>query len=306
MEHKRIFELCEQAGAIAVGIAKVEDVNNHHQAIFHRWLAKGYCAGMDYMRNHGEIRRNPTNLLENAQSVIVAAFSYSQPVMRDNTLPLIAPYAYGKDYHRVLKRKLKPIVEFLHSQRYNSRICIDSAPIPERYWAHCAGIGELCDNGMIYIPEHGQEVFLAIILTDGGLPCAKWIKRSEKNDIAQCCTHCGKCSAACPTGALQESGAVDSRKCINYLTIEYHGQYDAGQQHTFENARKQRPAGFWVGCDICQRVCALNKGVNSTMIPEFLPSEIMMGMTPDKFDSLNGEEKEGFLSGSPLRRALNK
>lgn len=293
---QHIIDICLKAGAVAVGIAAVEDIDTLCKEHFSKWISRKMHAGMDYMERHADLRSNPKTLLEDAQSVICVAFSYHQPKLRDKSLPLLAPYAYGRDYHKELRSRLKPLVNLLDSQGYKSRICIDSAPIAERYWALKSGIGRRCDNGCIAIDGYGSEVFLAEVLTTLPLPADR---PSDKE-----CLHCGLCLSACPTGALQKDSTIDCRRCMNYLTIEHHTPHTAEQQQIIAEAKLKHKPGWFVGCDICQRVCPLNRDVPSTEIEAFLPRQTIIELTPEKYAALSDAERDALLNGSPLRRAL--
>lgn len=288
--------LCREAGAVAVGFARAGDVSAEFNAEFEEWLRQGCHAGMDYMERHAEIRRNPAMLLKGAETVVCLAFSYHQPSLRDESLPLLAPYAYGRDYHKELRTRLRDVTDWIARQHHQSRICIDSAPLPERYWAMVAGIGRRCDNGSIAVDGHGTELFLAEIITT--MPLHPDTPSHEE------CLHCGECHTACPTKALSSDGRIDSRRCLNYLTIEHSGLYSDYENSLMREAREKHPAGWIAGCDICQRACPLNHDVPATNIPNFLPRPGIMSLTPEIFNHMAPDRKEHLLAGSALRRSI--
>lgn len=308
------------AGACAVGFAKAEPVCPEAWDNFSRWLNADHNAGMQYMHNYPDLRRDPRLLLDGCQTVISLAFSYAQPRYRDPDKGMIAAYAYGRDYHKELRKILRPIIKTLLEDKFGTpnRICIDSAPVLERYWAERAGIGHRGDNGAIIIPGHGSLVFLAEILTtipfppDAAIHAASALKE---------CSHCGACRRACPGSAILPDGTIDSRRCLSYLTIEHRGPFpfpplskaiaasspekpgahsEAGFSALRLGAEKAFPVIF--GCDICLRACPLNKAIPTTPIPAFLPSDEIMALTPEAILKMDESRLGTLLAGSPISR----
>lgn len=293
---------------------------------YRQWLATGHAAGMSYMHNHEEIRQNPELLLSEAKTIISIACPYASSVKRDPALPQIASYALGDDYHDAIRKFLTPFIQSL-KETYDGdyRLCIDSAPIFERYFAEKAGIGSRCDNGLISTPGFGTKIFLAEILTTAEVD----IKPSyaEISEVGECslttipeetfadwrCTHCGACRKACPAGALQSDSTVDARRCLSYLTIEHRGDWDE-----VGRAAMSTPAGrrTLYGCDLCQNVCPLNSparessrlpGIDDTrskqIIPALRPREEILSLTPEKILSLTPESFSLLFRRSPIKRA---
>lgn len=239
-----LARLLEAEGAAAFGVAEATEVDAEEWARFERWLAAGWHAGMDYMERHRDIRRDPRLLLEGARSIISVAFNYRQP----NPYPEYACYSLGDDYHKVIRRRLKRVVREL-KERYGGdwRICVDTAPILERYWAVKAGVGRRNSlHGNVTVPGVGSMVFLAEILTTLELPLT--------GELPATASASGP--SPCPTGALQEGGVIDARRCINYLTIEHKGEFTAE-----ERALLALPgaADRVFGCDICQLADPVNR-----------------------------------------------
>lgn len=236
-------------------------------------------AGMEYMERHQELRRDPRLLLPGAKTVVSIAFNYRQP----NPFPQIATYALGEDYHRVLRRRLKGAVRKISDEFGGKwRICIDSAPILERYWALKCGIGRRSPvHGNIVVNNAGSMVFLAELLTtlDITLP-----REEEFPDEFMEISWSG-----CPGGALGEDGTLDARRCINYLTIEHRSPLTPQEQKIV--------GGSVFGCDRCQTSCRENTGPLPGVLPEFMPLE---GLG----DFLAGAESGFPLSRSPLSRSL--
>ncbi|MDE5869390.1 MAG: DUF1730 domain-containing protein, partial [Muribaculaceae bacterium] len=263
----RLTEIFLEAGAVAVGVSKAEPVAENHWQAFESWLESGKNAGMGYMANHLSIRRDPRLLLDGARSVISLAFSFAQAEYRDADKWMIACYAYGEDYHDVLRRRIGEAVNKL-KMTYGGeyRICIDSAPILERYWAEKSGIGIIGRNGSLIVPGYGSMVFLSEVITtlelreetfigsttqklkqsferkqlrekrgeergerrEGGEREEKGEKREKwRGEKIGVCLRCGKCMAVCPGRAITEDGGVDARRCLSYLTIEHKGEWVA-------------------------------------------------------------------------------
>lgn len=245
----RVVSLARSCGACAVGVATAAPVDPAVAAAFDRWLAAGNAASMNFMHRWRDIRLDPRLLLPGAASVISMAFPY-RPA-GGYTHPLIADYALGEDYHRVIPRRLAPLVSFLSSLGAFSRICVDSAPVLERYWAVKAGIGFIGRNRQLIIPGIGSGVFLAEIVTTLLLP--------SDSPCTLSCAGCDRCLKSCPTGAIASGRPFDTRRCMSYLSIENPESYSV-------------PSGSKVyGCDICSHVCPHNTQEPPEPLSEFIP-----------------------------------
>lgn len=280
-----IRQLCIEAGACAVGFARVEPLPEEATARFEQWLASGRNAGMAYMANYADIRSNPDLLLPGAKTLISCAFAYTSPEFRRH--PLFADYALGSDYHEVLRKALTPVAERLESDSAGTRICIDTAPLRERFWAVRAGVGFMGLNNMLIVPGVGSRVFLAEILWAGELePDA-----SRENET---CEGCGACLRACPGGALDGTGSVDASRCMSYLTIEHRGDLPAGL----------RLPGRIYGCDICQDVCPHNRKTHAATVLESLrPRDSVMALTCDDIATMEQADFSRIFSHSAVKRA---
>lgn len=320
------------SGARAVGFASVGETPPEVMAAYARWLSEGNAAGMGYLHNHIPIRRDPRLLLEDTRTVISLAFPYYSSQKRENSLPQLASYALGADYHDALRSRLQSVVEAL-KEAYGGeyRICIDSAPIFERMWAERCGIGTRCDNGLISVPGFGTRVFLAEILStvdfsvEGGFLLdghstsdissdqdsdAKAEDRVEHVPITRemlddwSCTHCGACRRACPAGALQTDSTVDARRCLSYLTIEHRGEWDEEGRAAMSTAAGRRTL---YGCDLCQNACPLNRRAETerpdAALPEFRPSPELLTLTAEAARALTQTDFSQLFRGSPVKRA---
>lgn len=314
---KEIENLLLNSGAVKARITPLTRVDALTAGRLIDWLDAGANAGMEYLKQNLQIYLNPSLLLEGTKSIICLAFNYTPAELRAPELPQIASYAYGLDYHDVIRDRLQNAVRELENVYGGAyRICVDSAPILERIWAEKAGVGSRCDNGLITVGEYGTRVFLAEILTtvsidvlgDKDTPEEKprisyGRKIGESVDrelIAGGCTHCGACHKACPTKALSISGNVDARKCLSYLTIEHKGPWEGEGVKAMDTAWGRRTL---FGCDLCQIVCPLNDHAPATEIAEFQPIPGIMTLTAAEAAAMSQEEFSRMFKGSPIKRA---
>lgn len=284
------------SGACAVGFAKAEPVDSEVWRGFSDWLSRGDNAGMEYMYNYPDLRRDPRLLLDGARTVISIAYSYAPAKWRNPDLGEIAAYAYGKDYHKVLRKLLKPALNEISATYSDSafRICIDSAPVLERYWAQKAGIGFIGDNSALIVPGYGSMVFLVEILTT--------LDIAPDNPDTRDCGHCGACRKACPGKAIIDNCQIDCRRCISYLTIEHRGEWILEESSEVMKTEAARNSIY--GCDTCLRVCPHNRGVPPTSIEDFHPSIQMLSLSFEYIKSLkNSEDLQRLIPGSPMTRA---
>jgi epoxyqueuosine reductase len=237
-----ITELAGALGFARVGIAPARPSTQADR--FHEFLALGYQADMAYLARNGEARCDVRSVLAGAASVICVAASYAPDPCGEGT-EHIARYARGRDYHRVLRSRCRSLVAELSRAEPNlaARICVDTAPVLERDLAAAAGLGWIGRNGCLINREFGSYLLLAEIVTN--LPLA------PDEPVPKRCGTCRACVDACPAGAIRESGLVDSRRCVSYLTIEHRGRIP-------EELRGAM--GRWVfGCDLCQEACPFNR-----------------------------------------------
>lgn len=307
-------------GAYACGVVRAMPVTAEAVARYDEWLADGNAGNMDYLGRYGEVRRDPRLLLdgEGARTLIVTLFAYQDNVHPAEGVPYIAHYALGQDYHDVLRRRLRTVIGQLRPRFGGKwRICVDSAPLMERYWAARAGLGVIGDNGCLIVPGVGANFFIATIVTTAQMPTDDPVEGTSH------CLGCGRCVRACPTGALRGDGSVDARRCISYLTIESHDDIPA-----------DIPTGNTLyGCDVCRRACPLaccktdigqgrqlehsenlenseHSSVSTsgkfaetmTVLPEFTPDSRLLSMTVADWRALDDEGYAALTAHSAMRR----
>jgi epoxyqueuosine reductase len=267
-----------------------------HLDFYQDWITRGFHGSMEYLNRQIPLKRTPTELLPMAESVIAVGLNYHQHNRRQPGEPHIAAYALGRDYHRVLRGKLKKLSAWIEKDQPEAkcRACVDSAPIFERDYAHLAGLGWFGKNTCLIDSKRGSWYFIGLLLTT-----VKY--RSDAPAVGGCGT-CRKCIDACPTGAIVFEGGrwqVDSRKCISYLTIEHRGPI------AHDLASKM---GEWTfGCDVCQEVCPFNQPRASqpmraaeSLEPDFLQRKQWPNL--EALSHLDDAEWDALTQGSAIRR----
>ena len=260
------------------GIAKAEFLENEAPKL-EEWLRRSYQGQMTYLENHFDKRLDPTLLVPGAKSVVSLVYNY-YPKKELNSGLKIAKYAYGEDYHDVIKDKLHEFMQRIQDEvgEVNGRVFVDSAPVMERAWAQRSGLGWIGKNSLLLNRSMGSFFFLAEIILD--------LELEYDSPMKDYCGSCTACIDACPTDAIPEPYVVDGSKCISYFTIELKGAID----------EKQDPSSFnnWIfGCDICQDVCPWNRFSKPHNESRFEPkkelnmsTEEWVEITKDVFDQL--------------------
>ena len=277
-------------GFAACGIAPIAHL--HEDEIhLNNWLQKGYHAKMDYMQKHAELRVNPALLVENAKSVIVLLYNYYPSKMMDKNSPyLVSAYAYGQDYHEVIREKLNILTSKLKVQipEIAIRGFVDSAPLLERAWATRAGLGWIGKNTMLISKRNGSYFFISELVTDIEL-------EYDKPMGGNYCGDCSRCIDACPTGAITDLKTVDANKCISYLTIENKGEIPEAFKGKYEK---------WIfGCDICQQVCPWNHYSTPHNEPAFEPPPGLIKMAKEDWEQMDNEQYKILFKKSAVKRA---
>ena len=286
-----IIEEARRLGFDACGIANATALEAE-SAHVEQWLEGGREGEMGYLTRNKEKRYDPRLLVEGTKSIVTVLYNYyPKHWIGDNDCYKIAKYAYGADYHDVLKRKMRQLLERIESQTgklEGVRVFVDSAPVLDRAWAVRCGLGFIGKNTNLIHPKKGSfffigHLFLPIELTETG------------QELTNRCGRCTKCLEACPTGALEAPFHIDARKCISYLTIEYKGSLDGHNPKTFK--------GWMYGCDICQDVCPYNRFSLPNMEPEFQPSEKLLSMRENDWKNLTETEFDALFKHSAVQRA---
>lgn len=284
-----IKEKALELGFDACGIARAGELHGEKQHL-QEWLNKGYHGEMHYMENHFEKRGDPRMLVDGAKSVVSVLLNYFPERIQQNPDGLVvSKYAYGEDYHFVVKRMLIKLLDDMQVTMgpVQGRVFVDSAPVLERAWAVRTGLGWIGKNGMLISKQHGSFVFLGEIVVNIEL-------EYDPPFTQDFCGTCTKCIDACPTGAIEQQGVVDGNRCISYFTIEKKGAIPGKWEGKFQNRI--------FGCDICQDVCPWNRKLKINQIKEFLPSGDFLEMTREDWYELTEEEFNRRFKKSAMKR----
>ncbi len=286
---KKIKEYAAQLGFDACGFCRAETVDYEVASGFDDWLKKSYHARMGYMENYREKRFSPELLVDNAKTILSVALNYYPHSKQPQEAPQIAYYAYGKDYHDVMKAKLNVLLEYMRSLDGDiaGRVFCDTAPVLERYWATKCGIGFIGKNSMLIIPGKSSFFFLGEIIINKEL--------EYDSPLSTSCGRCTRCMDACPTQAIVAPRVINSNRCISYQTIENKGAID-------EEIISSLGDCFY-GCDICQQVCPWTRFAKPNQTEEFTPSDALLGLTYDSLTNMTEEEYRVIFKGSAIKRA---
>ncbi|MCW5943209.1 MAG: tRNA epoxyqueuosine(34) reductase QueG [Fimbriimonadaceae bacterium] len=291
-------DLKEQARALGFEPVGVCDaVPAPHQDAYETWLAKGYHGTMGYLARSVALRAHPAMLLTGVRSVVAVGMNYHRPNPVIAGRPRVARYALGRDYHRVLRGKLRRLATWVEEEfpGATTRVCVDSAPIFEREYAHRAGLGWFGKNTMLIDSRRGSWFVIGILLTDVHF-------RPDRPALGGCGS-CRRCVDACPTGAIvfeEHRWQLDARRCVSYLTIEHRGEIEPGLE---------AGVGDWTfGCDVCQEVCPFNEPratqplrAAETTEPDFLRTTDLPDLK--ELALLDEPAWDAATRGSPIRRA---
>jgi epoxyqueuosine reductase len=277
----------KRLGFISCGISRAEFLEEEAPRL-EKWLKMNMHGEMKYMENYFEKRLDPSKLVDDAKSVISLSYNYYPKDLQNKEAPKISKYAYGMDYHYVIKEKLIFFLSFIKDKigDVNGRAFVDSAPILEKAWASKSGIGWVGKNSNLITKQVGSFYFLAELIVDLEL---------DYDGIEA--DHCGECTAcidSCPTQAITEPYVVDGSKCISYFTIELKENIPKEFKEKFED---------WVfGCDICQDVCPWNKFSKPHKEPLFQPTPELMKMSRDEWNEITEETFNKIFKNSAVKR----
>lgn len=276
-----------ELGFTACGFAKAEPVDAVAQKRYEDWIDEGHNDCMDYATRYCDVRNNPTLLLEGAKTVISVAMNYYPRTFQDSDAPQFAYYAYGSDYHDVVKLRLFALAEYIKiSTSEDSRVCVDSAPIREKYWAQRAGIGFVGRNNMLIVPGKGSYFFLGEIVTTLDL--------NPDEPCTLTCGDCRLCEKVCPGGALKGGKAVDASRCLSCQLIEQRGSMPEWVRNKIGNRI--------YGCDECQKCCPHNQNPVPTDIEEFAIREKIRHITEAEIDAMTDDDFRSIFRNSAVKR----
>lgn len=285
---ERIKDKALELGFLACGFSKAEELKEVAKQT-KEWLSNGYHAEMNYMENHFEKRMDPTLLVEGSKTVISLAYNYFPQILQNNSAPKVAKYAYGEDYHRVVKDRCFELYQYIQSQipETTGRIFVDSAPVMERQWAQKSGIGWIGKHSLLLRKGVGSFFFLAEIV------CS-----AELLPDSPTTSHCGNCTAcidACPTQAIVADSVIDAGKCISYLSIE--------KRSPLTEIEKNQLNQWVFGCDICQDVCPWNSFSIPHKEMRFEPKSDWIRWDAAQWNQITEEMYQNNFKDTPIERA---
>lgn len=277
------------------GLAPAEPVDEAYAARYRDWLARGGQADMHYLEAHDDKRFDPRALVPGARTVVSVALNYYPATLLPPDGLQLAWYAYGRDYHDVMRERLAALMQAVRqslppqaAEALQGRCFCDTAPVPERYWAQRCGLGWIGKNGQLVIPRAGSTFFLGeLFLT---LPADRYDEPHPGR-----CGSCTRCIDACPTGALQLGAPIDARRCLSYLTIENRGDIPEWAARSMDRCL--------YGCDRCQAACPHLRFAAATDEPDFRPSDELLRMTPADWQRLTEADYRRLFKGSAVKRA---
>jgi epoxyqueuosine reductase len=286
----------KQLGFFACGIARADAVDSKTISHYKKWLSEGKNSEMVWLDNHSDMRFDPRLLMPGLKSIVCVAMNYCPAKPMPEEQYQLAAYAYGQDYHTVIKDRLHRLAKSFLFEHY--RAFCDSAPVLERYWAVKAGIGWVGRNHQLILPHGGSMFFLGELFLD--------VELEYDEPMKSRCGNCTKCVDACPTGALSFSDGndsniefrlsdFDSNKCLSYQTIENRGEIPLNLANKMGNTI--------YGCDCCQKCCPWNRFSVPNTIDEFQPSDKLLSMTRQDWKQLSEEQYRSLFKGSAVKRA---
>jgi len=283
-----VKRLAKEIGFSSCGISKARFLHEEEKK-FEDWLRQGYQGSMSYLERNFDKRLDPTKLVPGAKSVISLSYNYFPPkkLISENNF-IISKYAYGKDYHKVLRNKLKKLFTKIRDKigEVEGRVFVDSAPIHERAWAKLSGVGWIGKNSLLINKNQGSYFFLAEIICDLDL--------EYDEPVLNRCGNCTRCIDACPTDAITKAQVIDANKCISYLTIENKEKIPKELRGSINNSI--------FGCDICQDVCPWNKKSVPHNEKEFIPKKELRDLKKKDWIELTEDTFNKIFEGSAVKR----
>jgi len=287
---QRIQQEALRLGFMSVGFAKA-DFLEEDAIRLESFLKNNYHGKMSYLENHFDLRVDPRKLVPNAKSVITLLLNYYPNESQDIDSPKIAKYAWGMDYHDVIKEKLKALFAYInqHIGQIDGRGFVDSAPVLERTWANKSGLGWIGKNGNLINKQAGSFFFIATLICDLELEPDPTFKTDH-------CGTCTRCIDACPTDAIIDNKKIDASKCISYLTIELKDQL-------IPDAFEGKMDNWLFGCDICQDVCPWNRFSKPHTEQAFTAHKEILNLSSQEWEALEESTFNTLFKHSPLKRS---
>lgn len=274
-------------GFMSCGVSKAEFLEDEAPRL-EKWLQQGMHGEMKYMENHFDKRLNPTLLVEGSKSVVSLLFNYYPENKQREDSFNISKYAYGQDYHFVVKNKLKQLLAFIQEEigEVHGRAFVDSAPVLDKAWAKRSGLGWIGKHSNLLTKQVGSFYFIAELIIDLDL--------AYDTPVTDHCGSCTACIDACPTQAIVEPYVVDGSKCISYFTIELKESIPSDFKNTFDD---------WAfGCDVCQDVCPWNKFSKAHKEPLFQPDERLLNYSKKEWQEITQEVFQEIFKKSAVKR----
>ena len=277
----------KRLGFLSCGVSKADFLEAEAPKL-ESWLKNDFHGKMTYMENHFDKRLDPRLLVDGARTIMSLSYNYYPEKQQDNSSYKIAKYAYGYDYHHVIKAKLKELLLFIQDNigEVGGRAFVDSAPVMERSWAEKSGVGWIGKNSLILQKQQGSFFFLAELVLD--------IELLPDTPVTNHCGSCTKCIDACPTEAILPNNTIDASKCISYLTIELKDNIPTSFKNKMEN--------WMFGCDICQDVCPWNSFSTPHNEPLFVPKSALLSMTKTDWEEVTQETFAKVFQKSAVKR----
>ncbi len=283
-----IKKIAQKLGFLDCRVAKASELTNDARRL-EAWLKNGHHGQMEYMANHFDLRINPTKLVPGAKSVIVLSKNYFTKSTQHIEAPKLSKYAYGRDYHKVIRKAMKVFLKEMQQSfgEVHGRGFVDSAPVLEKAWARESGLGWVGKHSNIISKSAGSFFFLAVLITD--------LELESDAPIKDYCGSCTKCIDACPTDAINNPYYVDGSKCISYYTIEL-------KNSELPDSMKGKFDNWMFGCDICQDVCPWNRFSKPHSESDFNPKPEILDFKLEDWAHLSEEKFNELFAGSAVKR----
>lgn len=289
---ERIRQKAIELGFFYMGVSKADFLEEEAPRL-EKWLSERRHGKMSYMENHFDKRLDPRLLVDDAKTVISLLLNYFPAKHQNPESPKISKYAYGEDYHDVIREKLRELLKFIQDEtgEVSGRVFVDSAPVMDKAWAQKSGLGWLGKNSNLISPKHGSFFFIAELIID--------LELEPDGPIKDYCGTCTKCIDACPTEAIIEPYVVDGSKCISYLTIEL-------KDELLPKEFSSKMENWMFGCDICQDVCPWNRFSLAHQEPRLQPNSKLLNMNPSDWADLSEEVFQELFKKSAVKRTKFK